>query len=219
MDMLPYELTRSVGKTVSVTDSEKTKYDSLRKAGNLKMLKMFSAPKCAADKLAIDVSSDECTAAVDLIRASFYSFRFSLYGETIADFRILEDSMIAGNGGFVHGIILDLGQRDVAMVDAFTAEAKAFFEMPIAATLEDESRQRKDLMAGIEFRETTVSSSKKLSDGGVYLVRIISYNFKQGDRTTFDRDQLYLVKYVGMNADKVALLMWKKLNDRKAPKI
>lgn len=219
MDMLPYELTRSAEKLLGVTDAEKTRHNAIRKAARLKMLKIYSAPACATERLVIDVSRDECTAAVDLIRASFYSFRFGLYGETIVDFRILEDRMIAGNGGFVHGLILDLGKYDVSLLTQKSDVVTSFFEMPIASTLDEESRQRKILEEGMEFRGSTVSSSKKLTEDHAYLVRIVSYNFKKGDRTTFDRDQLYLVKYTGMNSEKVALILWKKLADKPSPKI
>lgn len=219
IDMLPYELTRSAEKLVSVTGAEKSRYSALRKETGMKMLKMFSAPSCASEKLVINVSSDECTAAVDLIRASFYSFRFNLYGETIVDFRILEDRMIAGNGGFVHGLILDLGNQDGTVLDGTSDTVTSFFGMPIASTIDDESRQRKLLGDGIEFRGMKVASSKKLVEGGTYLVRIVSYNFKKGDRMTFNRDQVFVVKYIGMNADKVALMLWKKVGDRPAPKI
>lgn len=217
--MLPYELTRSAEKLLHITDAEKAKFGALRKAAGMKMLKVYSAPTCATERLVIDVSRDECRAAVDLIRASFYSFRFGLYGETIVDFRILEDTMIAGNGGFVHGLVLDLGKHDVTTIDKSSDIVSSFFDIPLASTLDDESRQRKMLEEGMEFRGSTVSSSKKLIDGHAYLLRIVSYNFKKGDRTTFDRDQLYLVKYVGMNPDKVALVLWKKLADKPAPKI
>lgn len=217
--MLPYELTRSVEKLLNITDSEKAKFGPIRKAAGMKMLKIYSAPSCAAKRLVVDVSSDECTAAVDMIRASFYSFRFGLYGETIVDFRILEDTMIAGNGGFVHGLVLDVGKYDVSLLDAKSDLVTSFFDMPVASTLDDESRQRKLLEEGIEFRGSKVSSSKKLIEDHAYLVRIVSYNFKKGDLTTFDRDQLYLVKYLGMNSDKIALVLWKKLADKPAPKI
>lgn len=219
VDMLPSELVRSVEKKISVTDAEKAAHARLRKAARMKMLKMFSAPKCASDRLAIDVSSDECTAAVDLIRASFYSLRVSLYGETIADIRILDDTLMAGNGGFVHGMILDLGRYDLESLNEKSEVVKSLFEMPVALTTEDEGRQRKELISGLPFGESTVSSSKALSEGNVYLIRLISYDFKRGDRPIFNRDQVYVLKYVGADRERIALMLWKRVADRPAPRL
>ena len=227
-DMLPYELTRAAEKLVDVTREEREKFAEERKTGGMKMLKLFSAPRCASERLVVDVGSSECAAAIDYIRASFYSFRTGLYGESLMDIRILENRMLAGNGGFVHGFIVDIGKADVARLNSKHELVKALAEHPIAKTLDEETDQRRDLASGFSVGGVTASSSVRLVEGNVYLIRIVSYGSKRDDRANpfegvsravFFRDQVFIVKFGGMNKDNVAMLLWKKVSDKPAPKL
>lgn len=225
--MLPYELTRSAERLVRVTETDKARFAAERRAG-FKVLKVFSAPRCASTRLVVDVSSAECTAAIDFIRASFYSLRYGLYGESLMDVRVLEDTLMAGDGGFVHGFILDLGKTDASMVSAKDPQVIAFADFPIARTMEEETVQRRSLRDGIPFGESRLVSTVKLEEGAVYLVRIVSYSFKRDDRFPFGRvlnrpvlyrDQVYLFKFGGVNGEHVGAFLWKKLSDRSAPRL
>lgn len=227
-DMLPFELTRAAEKLVDVTREEKDRFAEERRSGGSKILKLYSAPGCASVRLVVDVGKSECAAAVDFIRASFYSFRLGLYGESAMDVRILEDRLIAGNGGFVHGLVVDLGKAEPGLLNAKHEQVRALSEMPIAKTLDEESKQRDGFEAGIQVGGLRASSAVKLAEGSVYLVRIVSYGSKRDDRANFNngfnrltlsRDQVFVIKFAGINKDNVAILLWKKVSDRPAPKL
>lgn len=226
--MLPFELTRAAEKLVDITKEEKDRFAEDRKSRGLKMLKLFSAPRCASERLVVDVGSSECAAAIDYIRASFYSFRTGLYGESLMDIRILEDRLLSGNGGFVHGFIVDLGKVDAALLNSKHEAVRSLADFAVAKTLDEESKQRRDLSSGLTIGAFKAFSSAKLAEGNVYLVRIISYGSKKDDRVNFIeganravffRDQVYVIKFGGMNKDNVAMLLWKKVSDKAAPKL
>lgn len=227
-DMLPFELTRAAEKLVDETREEKARYAEERRRGGLKMLKLYSAPACASSRLVVDVGKSECAAAVDFIRASFYSFRLGLYGESVMDVRILEDRLIAGNGGFVHGLIVDLGKVEPGLLNSKHEHVRALADLPVAKTLDEESKQRDEFAAGIRVGGFEASRSVKLEEGDVYLVRVVAYGSKRDDRAnfangfnrfTFFRDQVYVIKFAGINKDNVAILLWKKVSDKAAPKL
>lgn len=226
--MLPYEMTRATEKLVSVTRDERRRFEAERDKGRFKILKLFAAPKCAAEKHVVDVSSGDCTAAIDFIRASFYSFRHELYGETFMDVRVLEGSLIAGNGGMVHGMIVDLGGVDASVYDSNHPEVRRLADFPVAETLEDEGRQRGTIVEGLPIGDRAARTSVTLKEGNTYLVRIVAYGFKRDDRAdffrgvnrrVFQRDQVYVLKFGGINKERVGIFLWKRVSDRPSPKL
>jgi hypothetical protein len=226
--MLPYELTRATEKLVSPTREEKRRFEVERRAGGYKLLKIFSAPRCASERLVVDVSSAECTASIDYIRASFYSFRYGVYGETVMDVRVLEDTMTAGNGGMVHGMVIDLGAVDSSGYDAKHPDVRALADFPVAQSIEEEESQRGRLAEGVEVGGRLAEISKTLKPEHVYLVRVVAYGYKRDDRANFFRginraiffrDQVYVMKYGGINKDGVAMFLWKKVSDKASPKL
>jgi hypothetical protein len=217
--MLPYEITRDAERLVRISSSDKKRYEQLRKSGRLKMVKIFSAPSCASKRYVVDVSNGDCVAGVDLIRTSFYSLSRGLYGESIADIRIIEGTLYVGNDGMQHGMVMDLGPVEPTKVDATTVESVSIYRFARATTLEDEAEIRNRLAEGVEVRGRRVSSSVALNQGHTYLVRTINYSFVGGSRNIFQQDSLYLIHFAELNKDRTALLLWKKLAERPAPRL
>jgi len=217
--MLPYEITRDAERLVRISSSDKKRYEQLRKSGRMKMVKIFSAPSCASKRYVVDVSNGECVAGVDLIRTSFYSLSRGLYGESIADVRIIEGTLYVGNGGMQHGMVMDLGPLEPTKIDATTVEAVELYRVARATTLDDEAEIRTRLTEGIEVRGRKVSSSTALNQGHTYLIRTINYSFVGGSRNIFQQDSLYLIHVAELNENRTALLLWKKLAEVPAPRL
>ena len=218
-DMLPYELTRAAEKLLDISSVEKDRFKRERQGLGYRLLKIFSAPKCAEGRLVIDVSSPECRDGADLVRASFYSVRRGLYGETLADIRVLENRLIAGNGSFVHGFLIDLGNSDLGSFSIEEPRVKSLFDYPVATTLDAEGAQRKLLASGFVIGEEKVASEAQLEKDHVYLLRLVSYSFKKGDWSFFNRDQMFVFKFIELDNRKAGLFLLKKLGERPAPKL
>ena len=218
-DMLPYEITKDAERLVRISPIEKKRYEKLKKAGRFKMVKIFSAPSCASKRYVVDVSSSDCLVGVDLIRTSFYSFSRGLYGESLADIRMIEGTLYAGNEGMQHGLVMDLGPIDPAQVDMTMSEADGLYRVERATSLDDEVDIRNRLKEGIAVRGKRVFSSVVLNQGHTYLVRTINYSFVGGSRNIFQQDSLYLIHVAELNKDRTALLLWRKLVERPAPRL
>lgn len=217
--MLPFELTRNAERLVRITPQEKKRHEKLRKVAGLKMVKLFSAPSCASKRYVVDVSSEECLAGVDLIRTSFYSLARGLYGESLADIRIIEKNLHAGNEGLHHGMIMDMGPITPSEISQNSPEVVAISQLETADSFEEEVSIRKRLRDGIEVDGEKVSSVIALSRGHTYLVRLVNYSFKSGSRSMFQRDVVYMIHFVELNKDRTALFLWRKLIDRPAPRL
>lgn len=218
-DMLPFELTRSAERLVRITTQDKRRYERLRKGGGLKMVKLFSAPGCASKRYVVDVSSNDCLAGVDLIRTSFYSLARGLYGESIADIRIVETALMAGNDGFHHGMIMDLGAIEPLGIDLRNSDADALWRLETAGDFDEEVEARERLRDGVDVRGKMVSSSVTMQQGHTYLVRLVNYSYRRGSRNMFQRDVIYVLHLAELNRDRTALFLWRKLADRPAPRL
>ena len=218
-EMLPFELTRDAERLVRITSQEKKRHEELRKSADLKMVKLFSAPSCASKRYVVDVSSEECLSGVDLIRTSFYSLARGLYGESLADIRIIGKNLHAGNEGLHHGMIMDLGPILPSGISKDTREVVRMSELETADSFESEVSIRERLRDGIEIDGRRVSSVTSLSRGHTYLVRLVNYSFKSGSRNMFQRDVVYVLHFAELNMDRTALFLWRKLSDRPAPRL
>jgi len=218
-DMLPFELTRDSSRLVKVTSEEKRRHDAVRRSGGLKFLKLFSAPACASKRYVVDVSETECRLGVDNIRTSFYSLALGLYGESLSDIRIVDGVLHVGNDGMLHGMAIDLGKVDLAKLTKTSPMVAMMADIETASDLDQESEVRKKLNEGFNVGEFTVRSSVRLIPSHTYLLRTINYSYNKGSRSPFHRDVIYLLHFAESNPDGTALLLWRKLGDRAAPKL
>ena len=215
----PIDLSKAARQKIKLSREEKTLYKGIADAGDLKILKMFSAPQCAENRLVLNARDEKCAAAADLLRASFYSFLFGYYGEKISDFRILEDTLIAGNGRHIHGFLVDLGSTDIDKIGKTSAEVVFLRDYPAATTDAEESRQRSELEKGFTYQNMQISSSRKLRADHVYLMRIVSYSSKDDRASMYNKDSVYVFKISGLSADGTAVILWKKLSQKNAPRL
>lgn len=218
-EMLPYELTRDAERLVRITSQDKKRHERIRKDVGLKMVKIFSAPSCASKRYVVDVSDEDCLSGADLIRTSFYSLARGLYGESLADVRIIGQELRAGNEGLHHGMIMDLGPISPSAFDSKGMELTAVSGIETARSFEEEVSIRERLKAGFEVGGKRVSSSMTITRGHTYLVRLVNYSFKSGSRSIFQRDVIYLLHLAELNRDRTALFLWKKLRDKPAPRL
>jgi hypothetical protein len=215
----PIDLSKAARQKIKLSREEKALYKGLAEADDLKILKMFSAPQCAENRLVLDARDEKCAAAADLLRASFYSFLIGYYGETISDFRILEDTLIAGNGRYIHGFLVDLGETGIGRIGKTSAEVVFLRDFPAATTSAEETRQRSELEKGFSYQNLEISSRKKLRADHVYLMRIVSYSSKDDRASMFNKDSVYVFKVSGLSEDETAVILWKKLFQKNAPRL
>ena len=213
------ELSKIARQRIKITDEEKQIYKPAAKADDLEILKIFSAPSCAENRLVLDASDERCAAAADLLRVSFYSFLREFYGEKISDFRVLEDDLIAGNSRYIHGFLVDMGETQIGKFGKESAEATALINYPIAKTPKEESEQRKSLETGITYQNLNIASKQKLVANHTYLMRIVNYSFKDDWWNLYNKDTVYVLKVGGLNKDRMAIILWKKLSEKKAPRL
>lgn len=218
-EMLPFELTRDAERLVRITSQDKKRHERLRKEAGMKMVKIFSAPSCASKRYVVDVSDEDCLSGADLIRTSFYSLARGLYGESLADVRIIGQELHAGNEGLHHGMIMDLGPISPAAFDSKGMELTAVKGVETAGTFEEEGSIREKIKAGFEVDGRRIASSMALTRGHTYLVRLVNYSFKGGSRNIFQRDVVYLLHLAELNRDRTALFLWRKLSDKPAPRL
>lgn len=213
------ELTKIARQRIKITDAEKKIYKPAAKANDLKILKIFSAPSCAENRLVLDVRDEKCAAAADLLRISFYSFFRGFYGEKISDFRLLEDDMIAGNGSYTHGFLVDLGEAEIGKLDRDSSEVTALRDFPLARTLREESAQRRSLEDGVSYQNLNIRSKQKFKVNHVYLMRLVGYGFKGDWLNIYNKDSIYVLKVGELNKEQMAIILWKKLSEKSAPRL
>lgn len=213
------ELSKIARQRIKLTDEEKKIYKPAAKADDLEILKIFSAPPCAENRLVLQAGDERCATAADLLRVSFYSFLREFYGEKLSDFRVLEDNLIAGNGRYIHGFLVDMGETPVGRFGKDSAEVTALVNYPVAKNPKEESEQRKSLETGITYENLSISSKQKLIANHIYLMRIVNYSFKDDWWNIFNKDTVYVLKVGGLNKDRMAIILWKKLSEKKAPRL
>ena len=215
----PFDISKAARAKVKISKEEKALYEKIAADNNLKILKLFSAPQCAENRLVLNARDERCAAAADLLRVSFYSFLIGYYGETISDFRILEDTLIAGNGKYIHGFLVDLGETEIGRIGKESAEVVFLKSYPAATTATEESRQRSDLEKGFSYQNLQISSRQKLRADHVYLMRLVSYSSKDDRASIYNKDSVYVFKVGGLNADGMAVILWRKLFQKDAPRL
>ncbi len=212
-----YRVSSKALQKTKFTDEEKEFYKEVKKGG-VKILKLFIAPKCA-DKLVIDVSDERCALNFDYIPISFYSFFDGIYGQLYGELRILDDQLIVGNGNYVHGLLIDLGETEIAALDKKSLLVKKLADYEIAKTLGEADKQKLELENGIKYESETLSSRKKIIPNHTYLMRIIAYGYANESLTPYNYDSILALKVDKLNDDNMVIILWKKLSERTAPRL
>lgn len=220
--LAPFEISKAAAGKIEITKEDRTTYKN--EINNyLNVLKVFSAPLCAADKLLIDAKDEKCAQAADFIRISYYSFLWEIHGEYAGDFRIVEDNLFAGNGKYIHGFLADLGKIELERFDRKSLkknlEVEKITNYPIAVTSEEEAKQRQELKKGISYQDLKMSASQKLKAGHIYIMRLVSYSFKNDKKSPYNKDSVFLFKVAALNEDKMAVILWKRLSEKDAPRL
>jgi len=220
--LAPFEISKTAAGKIEITKEDRINYKNEIK-NYLNILKVFSAPSCAADKFLINAKDENCTRFADLLRVSHYSFLWEIHGEYAGDFRIVEDNLIAGNGKYIHGLLVDLGEIEIKKLDKKSLknrlDVKKITNFPIAVTSKQESEQRQELEKGIIYQNLQISASQKLAVNHIYLMRLISYSFKNDKKSPYNKDSVFLFKVAKLNQDKMAVILWKKLSEKDAPRL
>ncbi len=214
----PVKLSDNAKNRIKISQEEKDFLKPFVKENKLKIIKIFSAPSCAA-KLAVDTSDKRCIESYDVIPVSFYSFIWSEHGETASDFQILEDLLIAGNKANTHGFMIDFGEGEIGKFDKKSDAVKMLMDYPIAKTADEAEKQRQNLETGISFQNTIIASSRKLAANHVYLVRLVAYKVGSDIGSFGNQDSIILLKVYELNEDKMAVILWKKLSEKEAPRL
>lgn len=214
----PVKLSDNARNRIKISQEEKDTLKPLVKENKLKILKVFSAPSCVA-KLAVDTSDKRCVESYDVIPVSFYSFIWSEHGETASDFQILEDLLIAGNKTSTHGLMIDLGEDEIGRFDKKSETVKMLMDYPIAKTASEAEKQRQNLETGISYQNTTIASSRKLAANHIYLMRLVAYKVGSDIGSFGNQDSIILLKVHELNKYNMAVILWKKLSEKEAPRL
>lgn len=181
-------------------------------------MKVFIAPKCA-EKFVIDVGDPRCAEGFDYIPISYYSFFDGIYGQLFGELRILEDLLIAGSGRYIHGILVDLGETEIGALDKKSPAVKKLADYAIAKTADDADKQIQNLEKGIEYEGEVLSSRKRIVPNHTYLMRIVAYGQPNENISPYNYDSILAFKVDKLTEDKMAVILWKKLSEKTAPKL
>lgn len=214
----PVKLSDNAKKRIKITEEEKDLYKPVAKENKLKILKIFSAPSCAG-KLAIDTGDSRCRELYDVLPVSFYSFIWSEHGETASDFQILENLLIAGNKTNIHGLMIDFGEDEIGKFDKKSPAVKILADFPVAKTADEAEKQRQNLETGINYQNTTIASNRKLVANHVYLLRLVAYKVGSDLGSFGNQDAVFLLKVNEINKDNTAVILWKKISEKEAPRL
>ena len=213
-----YRVSSKAMKRTKFSDEEKLSFKDA-KTGGVKMLKLFIAPKCA-EKFVIDVSDPRCAESFDYISVSYYSFFDGVYGQLYGELRLLEGLMVAGNGRYVHGFMVDLGETaDVAALDKKSPDVKKLAEYAVAKTSDEADKQLAELQKGINYEGLVLSSQQKISPKHTYLMRIVAYGLPDEPMSPYNYDSVIALRIAKVTDDAMAIVFWKKLGEKNAPKL
>ena len=212
-----YRVSAKAAKRAKLTDEEKESYKEAKKDG-VKLLKLFIAPKCA-EKLVIDVSDERCAGNFDYIPISYYSFFDGIYGQLYGELRMLEDSLIAGSGRYVHGFLIDLGDEEIGALEKKSPRVKKLVDYTIAKTVDEAEKQINALEEGIDYENEIVSSRKKIVAGHTYLMRIVAYAAPDETMSPYNYDSVLAFRIEKLTDDSMVIILWKKISEKSAPKL
>jgi len=212
-----YRVSSKAIKKTKFTDEEKESYKNLKKDG-VKLLKIFIAPNCA-DKFVIDVSDKRCAESFDYIPISYYSFFDGVYGQLYGELRILEDSLVVGNGRYIHGFLVDLGEAEIGALDKKSPQVKKLADYVIAKTSDEADEQVAELEKGISYENEILSSRKKIIANHTYLLRIVAYGQPNEIMSPYNYDSILAFNINKLGEDNMAIVLWKKISEKSAPKL
>lgn len=212
-----YRVSSKALKKTKFTDEEKDSYKNIKKDG-VKLLKIFIAPKCA-DKFVIDVSDKRCADSFDYIPVSYYSFFDGVYGQLYGELRILENFLVAGNGRYIHGFLVDLGEAEIGSLDKKSPQVKKLADYVIAKNSDAADKQVEELEKGISYENEILSSRKKIVPNHTYLMRIVAYGQPNESLTPYNYDSILAFNVNKLSEDNMAIILWKKLSEKTAPKL
>jgi hypothetical protein len=212
-----YRVSAKAAKRTKASDEERELYRDSRKNG-VKLLKMFVAPRCA-DKLVVDVGDPLCAENYDFIPISYYSFFDGIHGQYFGEIRLIDDLLIAGNGRYVQGILLDIGDTDVASIDKRSAPAVKLASFPLAVESKAVDEQKEKLEKGIDFDGELFMSRRKLLAGRTFLLRVVAYGQPNESIGPYNYDSILALRIDKVTDDRMAIILWKKISERTAPVI
>ena len=212
-----YRVSSKAMKRTKFSDEEKLSYKDAKKDG-VKLLKLFIAPKCA-EKFVIDVSDPRCAENFEYIPVSYYSFFDGVYGQLFGELRIIENFLVAGSGRYIHGFLVDLGESDIGALDKKSPEVKKIADYAIAKTSDDADKQVEQLLTGIKYEGDILASQKKIVPNHTYLMRIVAYASPDEAMSPYNYDSIVAFQVAALTDDSMAILFWKKLSEKTAPKL
>lgn len=213
-----YRVSSKAMKRTKFSDEEKLSFKDAKKDG-VKMLKLFIAPKCA-EKLVIDVGDPRCAENFDYIPVSSYSFFDGIYGQLYGEIRLIEGILIAGNGRYVQGLLVDLGETaDIGALDKKSPEVRKLADYTVAKTSDEADTQFAELQKGINYEGMVLSSQKKIVPNHTFLMRIVAYGSPDEALSPYNYDSITAVRVEKLTDDGMAIIFWKKLSEKTAPKL
>lgn len=213
-----YRVSSKALKRTKFSDEEKLSFKDA-KTGGVKMLKLFIAPKCA-EKFVIDVSDPRCAENFEYIPVSYYSFFDGVYGQLYGELRLLEGFLVAGSGRYIHGFLVDLGETaDIGALDKKSPEVKKLADYAIAKTSDEADKQVEELLTGIKYEGDILSSQKKIAPNHTYLLRIVAYGLPDETMSPYNYDSITALRIAKLTDDGMAVIFWKKLSEKTAPKL
>lgn len=212
-----YRVSAKAAKRTKISDEEKEQYRESRRNG-VKLLKMFVAPRCA-DKMVVDVGDPLCAENYDFIPISYYSFFDGIHGQYYGEIRLIDDLLIAGNGRYVQGILMEIPDEGFGALDKKSESVAKIASFPLAVESKAVDEQKELLEKGIRHGGETFTSRRKLIAGRAFLLRIVAYGQPNESIGPYNYDSIVALRIEKLTDDRMAVIFWKKISERTAPVI
>lgn len=213
---LPRKLTKENLEYLKPSLADYKKYESLLSQPDTGLIKLLPDIGCAKN-LVVDASSP-CMMNVSIPGdGSAYSFRKSTYEEVEFSDLLFKDGKFQVKGFMTQGILVKLGALPIETV-SLNSKGMSFLTGFIPAKKrEDVEQQTAKLKNGIRADDFIYSSEQPLAENMTYGLRSIAYR----GTDTFDkrRDIIIVFQVVSVDSDGSAVIVWKRLQDIKSPKM
>ncbi len=215
-------------KLVAPNQADLQKYAHFLKESKTGLTKLINDAGCSENSKII-VASAECLKYKFPGAGSSYSFRIDNYRlPRLADLTFTNDSFQA-TGNHLHGILVNIGDVPLENIALNTRGLKFLLEFKPSTDFKTAKQVDRILSDGVVFDGFIYRRALYAKENTTFALRSIAYRGKsyravQGvtyNELDFDkrRDVIVVFRIIRTHPDGSVTILWKKLSDKKAPKL
>ncbi len=214
-------------KELTLVREDKSKYAAFLRNSKTGIMRLHDAENC--DEGGRTIAADEPCPWNIIGKATLYSFRTQKYTNKLFSDIKLEEKIFKATGLNLLGFFTDLGDVPIENLSLESKGIKEMASFQPSTDLQEAKRQFNKVKKGLKIGEYVFENTIQMETEKVYAARFIAFDSRVNRRIgkfrvnilgeDKRRDTIVVFRVVRENEDGSVNILWKKLQEKNAPKI